>query len=135
MLQALLGYLNQKHMSSMEDKREGRLYDRHARGRSAPVEGTHQEPMVRLHGGVVRLDALDAFDFTVFLLMGIFIVPLYLMTKEPMWIIGGFIRTGREQEQQQTLTGRSSLSKCKNWPRSYHATRDRSEPGEAASRP
>ena len=33
--------------------------------------------MVRLHGGVVRLDALDAFDFTVFLLMGIFIVPLY----------------------------------------------------------
>jgi hypothetical protein len=72
MLQAILGYLNQKHMSSMEDKREGRLYvdNRHARGRSAPVEGTHQEPMVRLHGGVVRLDALDAFDFTVFLLMG-----------------------------------------------------------------
>jgi hypothetical protein len=48
MLQAILGYLNQKHMSSMEDKREGRLYvdNRHARGRSAPVEGTHQEPMV-----------------------------------------------------------------------------------------
>jgi hypothetical protein len=137
MLQATLGYLNQKHMSSMEDKREGRLYvdNRHARGRSAPVEGTHQEPMVRLHGGVVRLDALDAFDFTVFLLMGIFIVPLYLMTKEPMWIIGGFIRTGREQEQQPPLPGQSSLSKCKNWPRSYHATRDRSEPGEAASRP
>src|ERR1700716_4391528 len=48
MIQAILGYLNQKHMSSMEDKREGRLYvdNRHARGRSAPVEGTHQEPMV-----------------------------------------------------------------------------------------